>query len=178
MLSITPIPITDIAQLELVYQSYCQAFPEDERRSKSQFWALVKNQPLASAHAIFQGDDMVGYLILWTVSAGIFIEHFEIFPAYRGQNLGSQVLQSLGTQFGTVILETEPPHLNSIAERRLNFYIRNGFVVIDTDYIQPPYEASKSPLNLYLMANQTIENQVALIKEIHAVVYSSTEHSD
>ena len=50
-----------------------------------------------------------------------------------------------------ILLEAEPP-LTEIARRRIGFYERAGFEIIDADYIQPPYEETGRGVPLYLMA--------------------------
>ena len=85
--------------------------------------------------------------------------------------MAKKILESLQEKFEKLILETEPDSLSEIAERRLRFYERNGFSVIEKNYLQPSYGEGKSSLNLYLMANFTPENLENLVNEIHEKIY-------
>ena len=113
----------------------------------------------------------VGYLILWELSEFIFVEHFEIFSQFRGQNFGSEVLAYLIQKHGELILETEPVELNTIAERRVKFYERNGFSILKKDYIQPSYGDGKNALNLFLMGTFSPEDLEKSIAEIYEIIY-------
>lgn len=157
-------------ELESIYKSYCDAFPEDERRNETQFWKLLNNA-FVSINSIENGKEKLGYIIIWQLSSAVFIEHFEIFPALRGKALGGELLSYLLNKYPLVILESEPDFLNTIAGRRIAFYKRNGFVILDKDYIQPAYSDNKKPLNLYLMGNKIPEDLPTLKKEIKEIVY-------
>lgn len=153
-----------------VYTAYCNAFPEDERRSEKQFQQLF-SQEKSKILAIVEDLNFVGYLIIWELSKFVFLEHFEIFPEFRNKKLGTKVLNLLFQNYSKIILESEPKHLGEIAERRIHFYERNGFSVIDEEYIQPPYDINKNPLNLFLLSNFPLENLQILKEEIYDTVY-------
>lgn len=53
-----------------------------------------------------------------------------------------------------IVLEVEHPD-DDICIRRIRFYESLGFVLHpEYDYIQPPYDATKHPLHLYLMTSR------------------------
>lgn len=162
------IPILSFSSI--IYEAYCDAFPENERRNKEQFMALFVN-PKTKVLSIQHENITKGYLIIWLLSEFLFLEHFEIFPKYRGQNLGSSVLLKLAEQYPKIILESEPNFLNDISERRISFYQRNGFSIIDKNYTQPAYSNEKSSIQLFLMANWQATNILRIEKEIHSEVY-------
>ena len=134
-----------------IFQSYISSFPEDERRDENDFWAIFNN-PNAQVLSISENKQPIGYLILWQVLDFIFIEHFEVFENFRGKSLGSKIL-------------------NDIAERRVKFYQRNHFEILDKNYIQPSYGIGKNPLNLWLMGTFTPKNMEKYIHEIYKIVY-------
>ncbi len=80
-----------------------------------------------------------------------FLQIFEVFEEFRNQKFGEKILESLQEKFEKLILETEPDSLSEIAERRLRFYERNGFSVIEKNYLQPSYGEGKYAVNLFLM---------------------------
>ena len=165
-----PISTQDTALIHSVYHSYITSFPEDERRSEAQFFHLWNN-PKVAAYSIEVEGISVGYLITWKLSFGVFIEHFEVYSEFRNKKYGSKILQEFIKIHPLLILESEPEDLNEIAARRIAFYKRNNFQIIDEYYIQPAYDASKSALPLYLMSTKNIEDILALTKEIHQTVY-------
>ncbi|WP_337043812.1 GNAT family N-acetyltransferase [Emticicia sp. 17c] len=155
--------------IEHIYQHYCKTFPADERRNDTQFKAMLQNgQTLVLS--IESGRGMLGYCIGWPLRAGLFIEHFEIYEAFRSGGLGSTVLAELKKQYPVMILECEPATLSEIAHKRILFYERNGFQVVDTTYIQPAYDATKRPQPMYLMATQAL-TLGPVIDEIYGQVY-------
>ena len=111
-----------------IFQSYSTSFPEDERREEDDFQTLF-HHPNTEVIAISENEKVIGYLILWKVLDFIFIEHFEVFESFRGQNFGSKILELLAQKHPLLILETEPAHLSSISERRVDFYLRNYFKI-------------------------------------------------
>lgn len=158
---------------EKIFQAYTTSFPADERRDDDDFWQLFDNLSCIFLKAI-KNEKFVGYVIMWGVDYAMFIETFEIFEEFRGQNLGSEVLQILKSSPYNFILETEPETLSEIAKRRVNFYQRNGFHIIKKDYIQPSYGEGKSPVNLWLMGNFFSPDEKFLertITEIYKTVY-------
>lgn len=153
-----------------IYQSYISSFPEDERRSESQFNCLFTNAK-AKVFSVFNELEYIGYLIGWELTHFVFIEHFEIFSKFRSQKFGTEVIKDLFRDYSKIVLETEPEDLDEDAERRVSFYKKNGFTVVDENYVQPPYEHGKNPVNLWLFANYAPENLDMVREEIFDVVY-------
>lgn len=159
-----------------IYSSYCEAFPVDERRSEQQFNKLFSNSKAMVLSILNDENSFIGYLIGWELNTFFFLEHFEIFPQYRNSNYGTQVLSHLVSVHPKIILESEPSDLNEMACRRIGFYTRNGFKVIDENYLQPAYGIGKEPVQLWLLANFAPENTEILKAEILKTVYA--EHQD
>lgn len=160
----------DDFRAEHIYKSYCSTFPEDERRSEDQFRQLFKN-PKVKVLAILNELDNIGYLVLWELTDFVFIEHFEIFSEFRSLKYGSEMLAHLFRTYSHIVLEAEPEHLNDDAVRRIAFYSKNGFSVIDENYVQPCYEEGKNSLQLLLLANWAPEKTDWIKEEIYDVVY-------
>jgi ribosomal protein S18 acetylase RimI-like enzyme len=157
-------------KISRIFLAYEKTFPADERRNQDQFLALLE-KPECFIFALKKEEDFVGYLILWELNGFHFLEHFEVFEQFRNLKLGSQILQVLQEKFGKIVLESEPNHLNEMAERRINFYLRNGFSIISEDYIQPSYGKGKNAIQLFLLSNFVVENIKLLEKEIISKVY-------
>lgn len=153
-----------------IYNAYESYFPSDERRSKEQFFTLLKN-PNVQVRSLLVDSKNLGYLILWPLSNCVFIEHFEIFDEFRNQSFGSKVLADLFKDYSKIVLECEPEDLNLHAKRRLSFYKKLGLEVVDKDYRQPAYGEDKNPLDLWLLSNYRHHDTKALKEEIYDVVY-------
>jgi ribosomal protein S18 acetylase RimI-like enzyme len=158
-------------KISRIFSAYENTFPPEERREKDQFLALLEN-PDCFIFAVKNEDAFVGYLILWKLDDFYFLEHFEVFDEFRNLNLGTQILAELQEKFGPIVLESEPANYNEMAERRLNFYAKNGFSIISENYIQPSYGDGKNALHLWLLANWIPENTNWIKEEIYTVVYS------
>jgi len=158
-------------KISKIFLAYEKTFPKDERRNKNQFFGLLE-KPNCYIFGVRTDENLVGYLILWKLTNFHFLEHFEVFEEFRNLKLGSQILADVKERFGPLVLESEPSHLDEMAERRINFYLRNGFSVVSQTYIQPSYEPGKNPLNLFLLSDFEVQNITEIEQEIFSVVYS------
>ena len=73
-----------------------------------------------------------------------------------------------------LVLEVEVPD-NELAQRRIGFYRRLGFVLWDEcSYLQPPYHPDDEPLPMFLMAhgNLSTADFSAVRNLIYREVYS------
>ncbi|WP_185290228.1 GNAT family N-acetyltransferase [Chryseobacterium lactis] len=165
-----PITSAEDHRVQEIYTSYTTTFPIDEQRNKGQFLDLFSN-PKVHFMSVVHESETIGYLILWELSSFVFVEHFEVFEAFRSKKLGSHIMNHLLENYPRIILEIEPAELNEDAKRRYSFYQRNRFELIDTTYIQPSYGDGKQSLNLWLLANYSPENVEELKSEICMTVY-------
>ncbi|WP_447951807.1 GNAT family N-acetyltransferase [Chryseobacterium koreense] len=154
-----------------IYESYCASFIEDERRSGKQFQQLFAH-PKVKVFSVTDQWESVGYMILWELSSFVFIEHLEIFGKYRNRKYGSQMIADLFRNYARIALESEPENQDNNSRRRISFYQRNGFTIIDETYVQPSYGEGKKPLSLLLFANWKPENIDRIKEEIYDVVYA------
>lgn len=166
-----PVIRHDQPEASLIYQAYCKAFPEDERRSEAQYRQLFDTAE-AEILMIENSSKKIGYLIIWKLSECVYIEHFEVFPEFRSQKFGSKILHEFQAIYPDTVLESEPENQDAIAERRIRFYERNGFHIIDREYLQPSYGEGKKPLRLYLLST-TDRDTEKISREIHRTVYGT-----
>ncbi len=153
-----------------IYNSYIQSFPKDERRSEKQFNSLFANGNV-KVFSVLKDLQYIGYIIAWELTEFVFIEHFEIFSKFRSQKFGADVIKDLFRDYSKIILESEPETLDETAKRRIEFYKRNGFEIVETNYKQPPYDKEKNPVDLWLLANFQPEKLDWIRDEIYDVVY-------
>ena len=153
-----------------IFDSYCQTFPEDERRSENQFRQLFSN-PKVKVFSILHELKNIGDIISWELTNFVFVEHFEVFSEFRSLKFGSEIITLLFKNYSHIVLEAEPENLDENAKRRIAFYQKNGFAIIDETYVQPCYEEGKNSLNLWLLANWNPEKTDWIKEEIYDVVY-------
>lgn len=156
---------------ELLYQN---AFPEMERRTLPQQLKLFENQPSYFCDQYYVDDQFIGFIAFWKMGSFVFIEHMAVSDELRSQGHGSNMLAELHQRMMLpIILEVEKPEEGDGAKRRIHFYIKNGFVENDQEYVQPAYDEDKSPVSMLLLS--TIQLTVAqfdqFVSEIHEKVY-------
>ncbi|GEP91064.1 Acetyltransferase (GNAT) domain-containing protein [Chitinophaga terrae (ex Kim and Jung 2007)] len=132
-----------------IRQLYIQAFPENERRGWPAQMELLSTGKLKLLE-VRKGEEAVGFVFYWQLSAFSFIEHFAIDPGTRGGGIGSAVMTQLDLALKQIVLEVEPP-LTEMAIRRIGFYERLGYRTFPDTYYQPPYKLGDPPLELRLM---------------------------
>ena len=134
-------------KISKIFSRYEKTFPENERRDKEQFLDLAED-PDAFVFLIKNEDETIGYSVIWELKDFYFLEHFEVFEEFRNQKFGEQILEALKEKFDKIVLETEPDSLSEIAARRVRFYQRNGFEIINKDYIHLVKNTSRIELSL------------------------------
>ena len=107
-----------------------------------------------------------------------YVEHFAIDPTLRNGGYGKKTLDYLCKELDRpIVLEVEMP-VEEMAKRRINFYQRQGFVLWEKEYKQPPYKPGDDFLPMYLMVfgNLQCEQDFEMIKnKIHKEVYNVKE---
>lgn len=160
----------DFGQL---YHILVESFPPEELRSKQEHAALL-DHPDYRVWAYYGGQQLQGFLTVWSLRDFAFIEHFAVRAECRNSGLGSKLLQALSQKLGKrLCLEAELPETD-LAKRRLDFYRRNGFAVNEYPYLQPALEAGKSPVPLYILTTDgsvSKEEFKTLVTDIYKTVY-------
>lgn len=153
---------------------YLESFPPEERRP----WAdIVGGHSCPALRLIFRDNAFAGIITTWDLGAWTYVEHFAIMPAMRGGGIGGLVLERLaGMDEKPLLLEVERPEDgNPMAPRRIEFYRRNGFALLDYDYIQPPYAPGLPEVPLRLMCTDPATDAEAATRALHTQVYGSAE---
>ncbi len=137
-------------QFDNVYAVMQESFPLDEFRSYAAQKALL--QKSAYRIYVYEKEEIRGFLAAYEWEDLLFIEHFAVDKRYRNLGLGGKMLGFLLAQTKkTVCLEVELPQ-TELAQRRIAFYGRNGFVFNEYAYMQPSIEEGKQPVELRLMS--------------------------
>lgn len=162
--------ITKPAELEKIRNLYIFSFPEEERR---EFYELVEMLGLPECSICLikiSGEKIAGLCIFWDFKGFAFLEHFAIENDLRGLGIGEEVLSVLRVKYKNILLETELPE-DEISQRRVKFYQRNGFRMLQRQYIQPSYGRNKPEVELQLMSTsvdysvETLDSYIQKIKE-------------
>lgn len=161
--------------LDFIRKLYEDAFPPYERREWSSLLELLPKEEDMHLDLIYSTEGYIGFLIWWRIETSFFIEHFAIDPQLRGKSYGASVLEHY-RKLGAIILEVEPPD-DPYAVRRIGFYERQGYQLLDITYRQPCYRDATVSYPMLLMSNtsfvkkdidkllEVIKNKIYRVKE-------------
>lgn len=142
---------------------YNEAFPIEERWDFDSIFENKLNNN-CKFYSFLDGDIPIGIAIIWNLEYFNFIEYLAIDKKCRGKNYGSkiltQILESLKDKF--VVIEVEPSDLNEIAKKRIDWYLRFGFILADYDYNMPCFDYNNkknSVLRMKIMTTKKIETK-------------------
>ena len=113
-------------------------FPKSELKPLAAMLRLMdmgRYDPLRAT----EGGEPVGYAMLWLPEgrAGALLEYLGVLRGKRNGGLGTAILGLLVERYGQIFGEAEapgpdaPPAENDLRRRRIAFYERNGFRVLD-----------------------------------------------
>ncbi len=123
---------------------YISAFPEEERRDLEYQLETINIENFQAEAVCDDQGSFVGIIFWWEFEQIRYIEHFATDPRVRGNGVGSKLLGQFCTESTKpIILEVEHP-VEEIQHRRIGFYERLGFHLIDFDYSHPSYDRSSS----------------------------------
>ena len=138
--------------LELFYKHLEKDFVFEERRSKEDYLKIFKNKHF-KPNFIYDKNlkQIVGYFCFWDFKDFVFGEHFAIFEHLRNNDLGSKFLNYYTSHLKHPFIgEIEIPN-DEITKRRCNYYLKNNFKILKTDYVQPSYHNSKDGVPMYII---------------------------
>ena len=181
--------------LEQLLPLYESAFPEEERRTRKQLSKMLSlTRPMYFNAILATPDDikdfealaedtrallvdtriLCGLFSYWDFDSFYYLEHLATFPQLRNHRIGGKVLTHMEQHFPQLqLLEVEPP-TDEITRRRITYYERNGFRILNRDYLQPPYSrpSDENPgFPLWIMGRGTAGNIEENIRTIHQEVY-------
>ena len=166
-------------QVETVYHNdLTPSFPPAELKPLR---AMLRLMDMGQYDPLLVTDDQgvaLGYAMIWLPRArnGALLEYLGVLRGKRNGGLGSQVLPLLAARYGQLFGEAEAPTSDDPAEndlrrRRIAFYERNGFRVLD-------YECALFGVhfNCLYLGPETDDRKVeALHRSVYAD-YFSPEH--
>lgn len=131
----------DLAQLKRLHrQELREAFPPAELKP----FAAMKRLYQAGVYrpvGAFEGEDLVGYALLWEAGDYILIDYLGVTASRRNGGLGGEILAALKEKFGArkgILVESEAPEggpADPLRRRRMDFYRRNGYTFLGYDCV-------------------------------------------
>lgn len=129
-----------------------------------------------NAFSAVDGDLYLGFLSYWTFEGYTYIEHFAIAPDQRGKNLGRMMLNHLFKEVSPNVLAEVEPGDTPEAQKRIEFYEKNGFKVREEfNYTQPSYGGKGQtavPMLLMTHGDVNLHNKDSIkdmLKEVYNV---------
>jgi ribosomal protein S18 acetylase RimI-like enzyme len=161
---------TDI-RLQKLIPLYMEAFPEEERRNIKQLERLIREKTEMHFNAIETDGVLAGLFIYWDMQDFYYLEHLAVFTSMRNLKVGQQVLDYIAEHLdGTRLLEVEPT-TDEMTTRRVNYYRRNGYEILDKTYMQPSYDEDIEVGNLWIMGSRKSDRLQEFIERIKQVAY-------
>lgn len=134
---------------------YENSFPTHERRDTNTLLQLRHTQPEFEIQTICTHHAFAGFITYWDLTDFVFIEHFAVEPALRGQKIGERALTSFVNEIKKpVVLEIEIP-TDIWSTRRYQFYTRMGFHRFPFAYRQPPYRQTDTDTPMWLLGRNS-----------------------
>ena len=160
-----------------IFQIMAEAFPSSEIRTYEGQKKLLENDRYHMDIKYAEDGTIIGFLAYWDLPSCTFFEHLAVAKNFRGQGIGKQIiLEKAKNVKMPVFFEVELPN-SEIAQRRINFYKRIGFILNDFHYEQPALRPNESPQPLLIMSYPDPIDEQNFIKykrEIYNNVYGQT----
>ena len=163
-------------------QLMISAFPISERRDTEEQRDYADNKNEFIANIIVDNAKPIGFINYWNLEDIYYIEHFAIDTSMRNGGYGQKTLNVIKHILNDkpIVLEVELPD-DEIKKRRINFYSRNGFVLQQHNYTQPPYRrgGESLPMKLMIYNEKNINldlNNITYI--LHSNVYNVEQYQD
>lgn len=124
--------LTRIYERELVYD-----FPRAELKP---LWAMLRLLEMGQYEPLLLTEDgqALGYAMMWLPreGEGALLEYLGVLRGKRNGGIGARALELLAARYGQLFGEAEAPDSadtaeNGLRRRRIAFYQRNGFRVLD-----------------------------------------------
>lgn len=169
MIQLDKITSQQDVRLDSLFKLYEDAFPEIERRDIGVLRTLIMNQQDMNFYVIRYADSDAGLLITWDLGGFHYIEHFAIYPELRNKRIGEQLLECYKSMVHLPILFEVEPGDEEMALRRIGFYERNGFQIVEKEYRQLPYRKGGKSFQLWIMSSLSYQNLSLLREHLYTI---------
>ncbi len=171
MITLNRITHPDHHSFQPLIALYKEAFPPEERRTIEQLKNLLPTESRMYFNDVICDGELSGLFVYWKFDDFYFLEHLAVFATMRNKKIGQQVLTWVAqTLKGEQLLEVEPDN-TEIAARRIMYYQRNGYFILDKAYRQPSYLNNGLEYPLWIMGNcpdssgKQLQAKIQIIKD-------------
>ncbi len=158
------------------YDIMTSSFPKEERRTREGFLELIKSSEKYRIYALLDGEKLVAFFSIWELEGFTFGDHFAVSENLRNKGLGAELLKKvLQNSQLPFILEAELPDCE-IAQRRQDFYTRNGFKINHFPYLLPPMQEGCQAIPMHILSypESLSESEFKTVKEtLYKEVYNT-----
>lgn len=164
----------DTDEYRILEKLLTNAFPKEEYRDLREMRTFTMRKKIFHSNLIYDCGTFIGLITYWDFDCFYYVEHFATLPEMRNRGYGRAILEKLKDMLRRpIVLEVELP-TEEMAQRRIGFYERQGFVLWKHEYMQPPYRLGDACLPMRLMASGNLNEQrdfCTIEKAIHKEVY-------
>ncbi len=162
---------SDHVYLDRLIMLYEEAFPVEERRNIGQLKKMIKTKSEMHFNAIECDDELCGFFVYWDMGDFYYLEYLAVYASMRNKKIGQQVLDYAANHLdGVRLLEVEP-EADEMTSRRIRYYQRNGYQILDKDYVQPSYDGVHDACSLWIMGNRMTKRLPEFTERIKHEVY-------
>ena len=155
---------------------YDVSFPPEEKRPYQQHVKLMQENDAYHFYAAMDGQILIGIVIMWKMQGFIYLDYLATLPGSRNKGYGKMIVEQLKQGCNeSIIIEVELPE-DDLSNRRIGFYTRLGFHLLDFPYYMPKYDNPKEKFPMLLMSFPDIIDGATcrhVMSEIHTKAYNS-----
>lgn len=169
MISLRRIRNAEDATFQKLVALYTEAFPAEERREIAQLEELLVKESKMFFNAVECDGELAGLFVYWDFGTFYYLEHLAVYAEMRNKKIGQQVLDWVKEHLkGVRLLEVEPAE-TEMATRRINYYQRNGYLILDKEYMQPSYRPEGEEFPLWVMGNEAGQTKEVLQEQTQTI---------
>ncbi|MCD7894731.1 MAG: GNAT family N-acetyltransferase [Erysipelotrichaceae bacterium] len=166
--------IKEIHDIKETYKFLQKAFDPSELREYAWMKAIY-DQNKFKIYGYVDNNQLLGIITLWEFNDYDYIEHFAVDENYRGQGIGSQIIEDIKQLCDKpIVLEVEEI-VDDMTKNRVHFYEKHGFQLSSYLFIQPPLRENVKDVPLIYMSYPRLFNNEMYDKifdELKNKVYS------
>ncbi|TCK98058.1 acetyltransferase (GNAT) family protein [Natranaerovirga hydrolytica] len=178
----------NVNDLEDLYVSFCNNFPENERKSLNHLRKLIITGHYNLLLLNNNDNNRMGYAFIYVSEKQktLWLDYIVIETPYQGKGLGSiffnEIINFFGRQYIAMFMEVEIPNgKDKVQERRLKYYERLATSFVDIEYKLPtsdggfPMYLLYKPINLAKLTNNCITQT---IKEVYDFIHWDIQNKE
>lgn len=132
---------------------YERNFVKEEKRDRADLLRIMKHKDYH--FCIVLAEQLVAVVLFWETEHFIYLEHLAVAETMRKRGYGSAILELLMERGKRIILEIEPP-VDAYRIGRMDFYLKNGFLVNPYFHTQAKYRKKDKDLQLIVLSSEGI----------------------